>query len=132
MEDDQPTCGKGLAANAILPEKLGTLMRALADLLDNHTRSLDRGDPNARLEIEAYAHLVQEQRAIAAYLQGLTETMRGYRDLPMGAHDENVLGDQRSLDVLAAFIRAEEELLALLQEHIKEHRSMLDETRSSA
>jgi hypothetical protein len=114
-------------ANAVLPDKLASLMPALANLLDDHTRSLVLTDANARLERDAYAHLVREQRAIAEQLEDLAKAMRGYRDLPMGAHDEAVLGDQRSLEVFADFIRAEEELQTLLREQVEEHEVMFGE-----
>lgn len=125
MEDDQWTCGKGVAANAIVPEKLGSFMQAFAELLEDHTRSLDLEDANARVERDAYLHLVREQRAIAAHLERLAGAMRGYRDLPMGAHDETVLADQRSRETFAAFIHAEEELTALLRADTEEHKAML-------
>ena len=70
MADEQPaTCGEGLAANAVVPEKIAALFSAMADLLQNHTRSLDVGNANARLENDAYEHLVTDQRAIALTLR---------------------------------------------------------------
>ena len=131
MDDDQPTCGKGLAANAIVPDKLASLIQALANLLDDHIRSLDLTDANARLERDAYAHLVREQRAIAGHLDGLAKAMRGYRDLPMAVHNEAVLGDQRSHETFAAFIRAEEELEALLREQVSDYKAMLGDAAGS-
>ena len=125
MQDEQQTCGKGLAAHAVLPEEIGALMEAMAGLLQNHTRSLDPDDANARLERDAYDRLVEEQRAIAASLDALAAAMRSYRDLPVAAHDESVLADHDSLDVFAAFVRAEESVLARLQETAAEHRAML-------
>jgi hypothetical protein len=119
------TCGKGLAANAALPEKLGALIAGLAELLENHMRALPSGDANAQREREAYQRLVKDQRAIAASLHALAAAMQSYRDLPMGGHDESVLVDQRSRDVFARFIAAEEDLLALLRAETREHRAML-------
>jgi hypothetical protein len=119
------TCGKGLAANAALPAKLGALIGGMAELLENHTRALPSGDANAQLEREAYQRLIKDQRAIAASLQALAAAMESYRDLPMGGHDESVLADQRSRDVFALFIAAEEDVLALLHEQTREHRAML-------
>jgi hypothetical protein len=43
MQDEQPSCGKGLATHAALPEKLAALLSAMAGLLENHTRSLPPG-----------------------------------------------------------------------------------------
>jgi hypothetical protein len=125
MQEEQPTCGKGLCAHAVLPEAISALMSTMADLLQNHTRSLDLDDANARLERDAYDRLVHDQRLIASSLEGLAAAMRSYRDLPMGAHDESALADRRSREVFASFIRAEEGVLALLQEGTAEHRAML-------
>ena len=114
MADEQPaTCGEGLAANAVVPEKIAALFSAMADLLQNHTRSLDVGNANARLENDAYEHLVTDQCAIASTLRALGAKMKGYRDLPPTPHDMRVLADQRSVDVFGAFIGAEEKSTSL-------------------
>jgi hypothetical protein len=63
--DDQPTCGKGIAANAVLPAKLAELTAATAEVLERHTKALDLTDPAAREEREAYVALVRAHRAIA-------------------------------------------------------------------
>ena len=92
MPDIKPaTCGQGLAANAALPEKLSALASAMADMLQNHTRSLDISDGNARLERDAYDHLVAGQRDVAARLNALSDAMRGYRDLPAAPHAMSAL-----------------------------------------
>ena len=130
MTDASPegwTCGKGLAANAVLPAKLGALMAAMAELLDNHTSALVANDVNSGLERAAYERLVKDQRAIAASLVGLAAAMESYGGLPTAPHDESVLADQRSREVFAVFIDAEEAAAALLQEQIKEYRAMLSE-----
>ena len=125
QDDEQQTCGKGLAANAVLPEEMGALMRAMAELLHNHTRSLDLADAGAVSERDAYDVLVKAQREIASKLEALAATMRSYRDLPLGKHDEGILTDRRSVDVFASFIRAEETVLSLLQGSVAQHRAML-------
>jgi hypothetical protein len=122
---EQATCGTGLAAGAVLPEKLGVLMAVMADLLANHVRSLPPGDANADLERRAYERLVNDQRAISTSLNDLAAAMKSYRDLPAAPHDESVLGDTQSRDVFAAFIEAEEHVLTLLQKQTREYRAML-------
>lgn len=132
MQDEQPaTCGQGLAASAIVAEKLGAFIGAMAELLQDHTRALDGRDANARVEHAAYEDLVKQQRAIASSLSTLAATMRGYRDLPAAPHDESVLADQRSIDVFTALIVAEEELLGQLQEDVESYRAMLNATGPS-
>ena len=63
--DEQQTCGKGLASNASLPDKLGALTGAVADILEAHMPALDLTDPAAAQEHAAYAQLVAEHRAAA-------------------------------------------------------------------
>jgi hypothetical protein len=126
MQGEQPaTCGEGLAANAVVPEKVGAFVGAMAELLQNHTRALDGRDSNARLEREAYEDLIEQLRAIASGLGTLAAAMRGYRDLPAAPHDERLLADQRSNDVFTAFIGAEEALLGQLRKGVDSHRAML-------
>jgi hypothetical protein len=127
MQDEQPaSCGEGLAANAVVPEKLGAFIGAMAELLQNHTRALDRGDANARLELHAYEDLVEQQRAVTSSLGALAAAMKGYRDLPAAPHDERLLADQKSIEVFSAFIDAEEELLGQLRKSVASHREMLN------
>jgi ABC-type glycerol-3-phosphate transport system substrate-binding protein len=90
---DTPTCGTGLAANAVLPAKLGDLLGATAEVLERHSAALDRTEPAGRAELEAYTALVRAHRAIARDLAGLAQQMAGYRDLPVARHDEAVLAD---------------------------------------
>ena len=127
--DDQPTCGKGLAANAVLPEHLGNLMRAMADVLEAHLATLDLDDQNARQEYAAYESLVQEQRQIAALLAATAQEMAGYRDLPMGRHDMQALAQQ--LEPFKQFVQQKRNLLSLLQEMDREDQAMLEEMHAS-
>ena len=129
MADDQPTCGKGLAANAVLPERLAALMTAMAAMLENHVRALDPDETSGRLERDAYVRLVREQRTLASGLEALARAMDGYRDLPVAKHDMVPLTDQTSREMLSAFIQAEEDVLTLLRDRTQEHRAMLNEIR---
>ena len=51
--------------------------------------------------------------------------MAGYRDLPMGKHDEQALADPKGLEAFEAFVAAERELLALLQRSVERAERML-------
>src|SRR3954452_24306874 len=79
--DDQPTCGKGLAANADLPAKLAGLLAARADVLEQHMKALDLTDPASRQERDAYDSLAGTHREIAAELDRMAQQMAGYRSL---------------------------------------------------
>jgi hypothetical protein len=119
--DDQPTCGRGLAANAVLPAKLAEWTAARATVLERHTQALDRTDPAARAEYEAYAALVHTHRTIADELGRLAQQMAGYRDLPMARHDAAVLADPAGqAAAYQRFVAIEQELLALWSAKVAE------------
>ena len=130
--DDQPTCGKGLAANAPLPAALGAVVSALGAVLVAHQASLDAGDPIAKREHDAYEDLADAYGLIAAQLDAAAKRMAGYRDLPMGPHDMSVLMAPPAIDAFETFVKREEELLALIQGRLPEDRAMLEQMQSHA
>src|SRR5688572_28024287 len=117
MDDgDQLTCGKGVAANAVLPAKLAELTGALAEVLERHTKALDITDPAAREELDAYVALVRAHRAIAGELSKLAQQMVSYRDLPMGRHDMAVMTDPAGqAEAFQRYVAVERELLELVR-----------------
>ena len=122
---DPATCGQGLAEHSSLPAKLGELTDAVAENLEIHMTALDLSDEHARQEHEAYVKVATAHRQIAAQLRAVAEAMAGYRDLPMGAHDMEVMS---SPDVLGAYhhlIKVEQELATLLAQRAEDHRSLL-------
>lgn len=123
--DEQPTCGKGLAANSSLPAKLGELTAAVAGVLETHMTALDLTDQNSAREHQAYAALAKEHRETAARLRATAERMAGYRDLPMGRHDMRVMAGSNAREAFATFVRLEQELLAQLQQRLTQDREML-------
>lgn len=127
--EDQPTCGKGLAANSGLPAKLGELTAALAQVLEVHLKALDLTDSNATAEHQAYLKLVGKYRAVADRLQALASEMAGYRDLPMGRHNFQVMSGPEPTEAFDRFVRIEEELLKLLENRLERDRGMLLQMR---
>ena len=125
-EDDAPTCGKGIAANAVLPERLAALLSALAAIYENHMRALDPGEANGKLEIDAYTRLMHDFSATAGQVSVLADAMRSYRNLPMAEHDMAALMDARSVAVMETLVVAQEELGALLTQRALEFRQMLE------
>jgi hypothetical protein len=123
--EDAPTCGKGLAEHSALPAKLAELIGALALNLEVHQRTLDLSDENSRREYDAYVKLGREHRDISARLADVARHMAEYRDLAMGRHDERALADPRGLEAFATFVRAERELLALLDTALRRDEAML-------
>ena len=123
--DEAPTCGKGLAEHSALPAKLGELIAALGQNLEVHQGTLDLSDDRSRREHDAYVKLAHEHRTISAQLRETARHMAGYRDLPMGRHDERALADPKALEAFATFVRAERELLALLHAAVERDEAML-------
>jgi hypothetical protein len=119
------TCGQGLSSRSALPAKLGELLTALARILEAHMRALDPADTDARKELDAYAKLVTDHRNIADRLSGIAEQMAGYRDLPPAAHDEVAMSDAVARKAFERFVRLEQELTTVLQEHLRQDQQML-------
>ena len=124
--DDQPTCGKGLAAHAALPAKLAEWLAALSGNLDVHITALDLTDERSQRERDAYLSLATSYRRIAADLGATAEEMAGYRDLPMGRHDPQTMSSPRLHEAFARLVQVERQLLELLQRQVEEHRAMLE------
>jgi hypothetical protein len=128
---NNPTCGKGLAENSILPGKLGELAAAMAENFEVHMRALDVDDPFSRQEYEVYVQLANEQRETAARLLATANEMAGARDLPMGPHSFN---DGLNSQALAAFekvVKIKAELLALLRQSTERDEAVLTQMRSA-
>jgi hypothetical protein len=124
MEDHPTTCGQGLAANAALPEVIGDLLGAMADVLEDHRQALDLKDPDARPERDAYATLVEELRALSSHAGSVARRMKAYRDLPMGAHDEARMSAPEALAIFDRFVTAERHLLQVLSSNVAAHEQM--------
>ena len=126
QRDERPTCGEGLAANAVLPAKLAELMAARAEVLKRHTGALDLTDAAAQKELDAYTSLERAHRDVASELADLAEEMAGYCNLPMGRHDMTVMTDPRGqMEAFRRFVAVEQELLALLQATLEVEEKLL-------
>ncbi|GGM58350.1 hypothetical protein GCM10012275_31960 [Longimycelium tulufanense] len=123
--DVPSTCGQGLAAHSVLPAKLGGLTAAVANVLETHAKALDLEDENAKQEHVVYQRLVEAHRQVATQLLATGREMAGYRDLPMGRHDPNLMASPEVAEIFEKFVQAEQELLALLQEWVEQDQTML-------
>jgi len=127
MDEEQQTCGKGLAEHSALPASLGELLASTARVLEMHMKALDPSDANAKRELDAYRDVAVTHRRIANELSTLAERMASYRTLPMAPHDMNVMMSPAPRHAFAGFIAQEERLLALLQSRLEGDRAMLGE-----
>jgi hypothetical protein len=131
IEQAEWTCGKGIAANAVLPAALGKVVAAQAKVLELHMRALDPSNELARKEYDTYKMLVEEQQQIAKQLMATAQEMSDARDLPQAPHDNQAMLDRANLDAFAKLVDAKQELLALLQKTAPEDAAMLAEMRRS-
>ena len=123
---EQPTCGKGLAENSVLPARIGNLLAAMAENLDVHMKALDLTDPNSRAEHQAYEGLVAEIQKAAEQLEETANRMAGYRDLPMGRHDEQAMAHPRVRETFERFVQQKQELLSLLHQTAERDHKLLE------
>jgi hypothetical protein len=122
---EQPTCGNGLAANAVLPARLGEVAAALGAILEAHIPSLDLTDERSRKEREVYQRLAEDCRRTSVQLEAIAQQMAESRGLPMGRHDLTAIGSPDALHSFRTFVQAEQELLTLLQSRLDEDQRML-------
>lgn len=125
--EDPSTCGQGLASRSILLVKVGELLASLARVLEAHMRALDPTNADARKELDAYATLVTAHRDVADRLAGIAVQMADYRNLPVAAHDETAMSDAVAHKAFENFVRLEHELTTLLQQHMQQDQSMLQQ-----
>ena len=127
---DQPTCGKGLAENSVLPARLSNLISAMAENLAVHMKALDLTDVKSQAEHSAYERLVDELRQTAVQLQWSANEMAGYRDLPMGRHDDIAMTQPEVRETFEKFVRHKQELFTLLEETAERDHQLLEMMRT--
>ena len=124
---EEPTCGTGLAEHAVLPAQLAEVTEAMAGNLQVHMQALELDDEPAREEHAVYLRLAEEQRQVAARLRAIAGDMAAARDLPMGRHDTQTMTSPEVGDAFGRFVKAKQELLALLQRMVEQDRQLLAE-----
>jgi hypothetical protein len=123
MEDH--ACGRGLAAQAVVPDGIADVMEAVAATLEAHTGALDRDDENAEVERRVYDRLAEGHRRVAAELRSLHEQMAGAYDLPAAKHDPEALVAPAPRSAFERYLEAEEALIELLQAGVERDRGLL-------
>lgn len=126
-QQEEWTCGKGLAASAVLPERLGAVTAAMAEVLRVHMEALDPEDDDASLEHEAYDRVSEQLGHVASQLDALAREMAAYQDLPMGRHDMDAMSRPIVRERFASFVKRKRELLTMLQEADETDREMLEQ-----
>jgi len=124
-ELEEQTCGRGLAENSALPAQLAEVTEAMADNLMAHMQALELDDEPARQEHAVYLRLTEEQRQAAARLRAVAGEMAAARDLPMGRHDTQAMTSPEVAEAFQRFVKAKQELLALLQRMAEQDQRLL-------
>jgi hypothetical protein len=130
--EEQPTCGQGVAGHSVLPARLAEVADAMAANLEVHTKALDPDDEAATQEHAVYLRLARAHRQAAAELLAIAEDMAAQRELPMGRHDEKVLGSPEIVEAFQRFVTAKQALLVVLQELLEQDQRMLAEMGGQA
>lgn len=128
---DHPTCGEGLAENAVVPATIAEIITSLSAVLAAHLKALDLGDDISRREHAAYSELANAYAEIGNSLHGAAERMSRYRDLPMGRHDMQAMTASEPVEAFARFVKAEEQLLASFQARLPGDQAMLTAMRQT-
>lgn len=129
---EEQTCGQGLAEHSVLPAQLAEVTDAMADNLMAHMQALELDDEAARQEHAVYLRLAEEQRQAAGRLRAVAGEMAAARDLPMGRHDVQTMSSPEVAEAFQRFVKARQELLAVLQRMAEQDQRMLAEMRRAA
>ena len=125
-EADQPTCGKGLAENSILPEQISKVIAAMAENLESHMQTLDLTDKISSAEYTAYESLVKELKQSALQLHLTANQMAGYRDMPMGRHNVKEMTHPRVHETFERFLKEKQDLFSLLERTMQRDHEILE------
>ena len=123
---EQPTCGKGLAENSILPEQMSKVIAAMAENLETHMQALDLTDKNSSAEYAAYESLVKQLKQSALQMHLTANQMAGYRDLPMGRHNMNEMVHPRVRQMFESFVKEKQGLFSLLERTMQRDNQVLE------
>jgi len=124
LQDDEPTCGIGVAEHATIPARIAVMFEGLAETLELHRQMLVMDDANARKEDEVYRDLALRWKQIAELITQAAQQMAAQRELPMGAHDETAWGAAH-LRAFEKFVNGQLQVLALLRVAAERDQQML-------
>ena len=130
MEEDESTCGRGLAQSGAVPAGLAAVAAGLAENLEVHIRALDLGDAAAVRERGVYERIARSLRSATADLQTAAAEMASAVDLPMAAHDMDAITTPDVLEAFERYVAAEDDLRRLLDARQIDHETMLTAIRA--
>ena len=130
MDDDTPTCGKGIAGHSPNPRAMAEVAAAMANLFATHMKALDLQDENGRREHDAYNSLAGAYAAASQRLSNLATEAEGYRTLPMASHDMAFMTGAEPLAAFERVVAARRALRELLQDGVQQDQAMLAQMRA--
>ena len=125
VQEEEPTCGRGLAQNMEVPTALAAVAAGMAQNLEVHMRMLSSSDAVASQERRVYERVVRSLRSAAADLQGAAAEMASAASLPMGDHDMAAVAMTDVARVFEGYVAAEDDLRELLSARRADHEQML-------
>jgi hypothetical protein len=126
----EPTCGQELAASAVVPEKIGELMRHVAQNLRAHAAWVGDETPAAEAEQTAMSSVADCYQGIADAAARAAVTMLGCSSLGPAPHDPMRFDRPAFALWMREKIRLQRELAALLVHHAEMSERGLAETPS--
>lgn len=91
VENEEWTCGMGLAHHSAIPAKVADYLAALTEMLRAHLRTIDTSGPTGQAERDAYTELGDAYSDLAERLSKTAARMHAYKDLPAAPHHEEEL-----------------------------------------
>ena len=127
MEQEELSCGRGLAQAADVPAGLAAVAAGLAQNLEVHIKALGLGlDDDAGVqEREVYERISRNLRSATVDLKAAATEMASAVDLPVAAHDMTALTTREVLDAFERSVAAEDELRRLLDARHVDNEQML-------
>jgi hypothetical protein len=127
MPNAQPeaSCGAELAADAVIPELLSTLMAHVAENLGAHARWVGSATPASAAEHDALVGVAAHYRTIAQAAARAAAAMRGLVALEPAPHDPTALDRAAFARWMGRKIELQTELARLLLEHAEASRAVL-------
>jgi hypothetical protein len=129
--DEQMACGREMAGDAEVPEKLARLMSHVAAQMGRHAGWVGTATPAARREHDAIARVGAEYQAIADAATRAATAMRAMRDLPPAPHDPARLDRAAMAKWMRDKIAMQRDFARLLERHAVESESTLRELEVS-
>jgi hypothetical protein len=125
--DDEMTCGREMAGDAEVPDKLAHLMSHVATQMHRHATWVGTATPAARREHDTLERVATEYQAIADAGTRAAVAMRAMRDVPAAPHDPARLDRAAVAKWMREKIAMQRDFAKLLERHAADSETALRE-----